>query len=277
MPLSLYLIDGVTIADNIVVIVLMLLVSVFLAVKINRLAIWIFYGVTNIAFIVGLFVPLPTLTIVSLSLIIGGTVLLGFINSGMIRKFVVKPPKIDKTFNSKSSSYNQEKLINNIVTAVNWLSKNRVGALITFERETDLGEFMKSGSIINCPVTPEIIETIFYEGTRLHDGAIIIRGDTIVAAAVYYPPTTSPQLGKFGARHRAALGISEVTDAVTIVVSEETGRISITHGGMIDSVKSDEFEKIFRYRLAGQKNDVLPKPTAPVAPIKPHNEFKNRH
>jgi diadenylate cyclase len=109
---------------------------------------------------------------------------------------------------------------------------------------------MRNGTTINCPFTPEIVETIFYEGTRLHDGAIIVRGDTIVAAAVYYTPSTKAILGKFGARHRAGLGISEQTDAVTIIVSEETGRIAITHGGMLDNIKTDEFEKFFRNSIA---------------------------
>ena len=109
---------------------------------------------------------------------------------------------------------------------------------------------MKNGTMINCPITPEIIETIFYEGSRLHDGAIIIRKDVIISAAVYYPSSTKAIVGKFGARHRAALGISELTDSVTVVVSEETGRISIAHGGMIDNVKLMEFEKIFRDRIA---------------------------
>jgi diadenylate cyclase len=113
-----------------------------------------------------------------------------------------------------------------------------------------MDDFMKSGTFIYTPFTPEIVETIFYEGTRLHDGAIVIKGNTIIAAAVYYPPSTRAITGKFGARHRAALGISEVTDSITVVVSEETGRISIAHGGMLDNIKTAEFEKYFRNQIA---------------------------
>jgi diadenylate cyclase len=163
---------------------------------------------------------------------------------------VAKPLKAGKAFKSNAqNTFDKEKLIENVCTAVNWLSANKVGALITFERSTPLNDFMKSGTIINCPFTPELVETIFYEGTRLHDGAIIVKNDTIVAAAVYYPPSTKAVVGKFGARHRAALGISEITDSITIIVSEETGRISIAHGGMLDNVKTDEFEKIFRNQI----------------------------
>ena len=104
---------------------------------------------------------------------------------------------------------------------------------------------MKNGTIINAPVCFELLITIFYPGTRLHDGAVIIRGNSIVAASVYYSPTTKPLIGKYGSRHRASIGISEQCDAVTIVVSEETGRISIAYNGEIQSYSSDQFIKVF--------------------------------
>ena len=100
---------------------------------------------------------------------------------------------------------------------------------------------MKNGTIINAPVSQELLETIFYEGTRLHDGAVIIRGNIIVAASVYYTPSTRAVNGKFGSRHRAAFGISEVTDSVTVVVSEETGRVSIAYNGSLEVVPLDTF------------------------------------
>ena len=93
---------------------------------------------------------------------------------------------------------------------------------MTFEKNMSLENFTKSGTPVNAPVTQELLLTIFYPGTRLHDGAVIIKGDVIKAASVYYTPTTKPLTGKYGSRHRAAIGISEVCDAVTVVVSEET-------------------------------------------------------
>ena len=83
--------------------------------------------------------------------------------------------------------------------------------------------------------------TIFYPGTRLHDGAVVIRRDMILAASVYYTPTTKPLTGKFGSRHRASIGISEVSDSVTVVVSEETGRISLAVAGELIHVPADNF------------------------------------
>ena len=115
---------------------------------------------------------------------------------------------------------------------------------------------MKNGTIINAPVSQELLETIFYEGTRLHDGAVIIRGNMIVAASVYYTPTTRALNGKFGSRHRAAFGISEVTDSVTVVVSEETGRVSIAHEGVLESIPLDSFLSEFTDMMALDENKI---------------------
>ena len=98
---------------------------------------------------------------------------------------------------------------------------------------------------MDAPVTFELLITIFYPGTRLHDGAVVIKGDKIIAASVYYTPTTKPLTGKYGSRHRAAIGISEISDAVTVVVSEETGRISIAYNGNIENYSPDNFYKAF--------------------------------
>lgn len=137
--------------------------------------------------------------------------------------------------------FDRDAMLDEIEEAVRYFSSNRVGALITFERKTKLDDVIKSGTLVNAPVTSELLETIFYVGTRLHDGAVVIRGNMILAAAVYYTPTTKPLTGKYGSRHRAAIGISEISDSVTVVVSEETGRISIAYRGEIYHVSPDKF------------------------------------
>ena len=241
--------NGYFIADYIISILFVAALSTLIAISVRRLAVYIAFGALNLLFILGLTLNLSILTITALLCIITCIIICVVINSGLLRKYIVTPLKSQKSSSGKGN-YDKEKMIESICLAVKWLSDNKTGALITFERDTPMNEFMKNGTIINCPITPEIIETIFYEGSRLHDGALIIRGDIIVAAAVYYPPSTKAVVGKFGARHRAALGISEITDSITIVVSEETGRISIAHGGIMDNVKSMEFEKIFRNRIA---------------------------
>lgn len=140
--------------------------------------------------------------------------------------------------------YDQEDLVNQLVSAVFSLSKTKTGALITIERTNQLTEFIKNGSPIDAPVSAPLLTTIFYNGTALHDGAVVIRDDTILAASVYFTPSTKALAGKVGSRHRAALGISEISDAVSIVVSEETGRISIAYRAALQPVSPEDFRKV---------------------------------
>ena len=161
-----------------------------------------------------------------------------FVQPKKLRNTMVKDKEPVKTFD-KESLY---KVVNE---AVLYLSKHKIGAIMTFERKDDLTNLIKNGSVLNAPVTYELLITIFYPGTRLHDGAVVIRNDEIIAASVYYTPTTKPLIGKYGSRHRAAIGISEICDAVTVVVSEETGRISIAYNGELEGYNPDNFYKAF--------------------------------
>ncbi|MBQ7249993.1 MAG: DNA integrity scanning protein DisA nucleotide-binding domain protein [Bacilli bacterium] len=137
--------------------------------------------------------------------------------------------------------FDREEVNAKITAAVLWMSEQKIGAIITMEKKNDLTDVCHNGTILNAPVSTELLQTIFYKGTRLHDGAVIIRNGTIVAAAVAFQPTIRPMDGKYGLRHRAAIGISEHYDCVTIVVSEETGRISITHQGNIEHISPRDF------------------------------------
>ena len=139
------------------------------------------------------------------------------------------------------SLFDREAMYHKVENAVITLSRKKTGALITFQKKDLLSSVMKTGTPINAPVSSELLQTIFYPGTRLHDGAVIIIEDQIAAASVYFTPTTRPLTGKYGSRHRAAIGISEVSDAVTVIVSEETGRISIAYEGELQTVGPDTF------------------------------------
>ena len=141
--------------------------------------------------------------------------------------------------------YDKEALYKSVNEAVQYLSKHKIGAIMTFERKDDLTKLLKNGSKLDAPVTYELLLTIFYPGTRLHDGAVVIRDNKIISASVYYSPTPKPLVGKYGSRHRAAIGISEICDAVTVVVSEETGRISIAYNGELESFGIESFYKAF--------------------------------
>lgn len=125
-------------------------------------------------------------------------------------------------------------IVEPVANACQQLSRRREGALIVLERETGLQEYIDTGIVLNAEPTAELLVTIFNKHTELHDGAVIIRDDRIAAAACVLPLSTrSLSDRQMGLRHRAALGISEVSDAIVIVVSEETGQISIAHNGRI--------------------------------------------
>ncbi|MEF9966927.1 MAG: DNA integrity scanning protein DisA nucleotide-binding domain protein, partial [Longicatena sp.] len=130
----------------------------------------------------------------------------------------------------------RENLVDELVKACSDMSKTKTGALISIEQGHSLSDFIKTGTPMNSVVSSELLCSIFQYGTPLHDGAVIIQGVKIACAAAYFPPTTKELPTSYGARHRAAVGISEITDSITIVVSEETGNISIAEGGNLNVI-----------------------------------------
>lgn len=125
-------------------------------------------------------------------------------------------------------------VIDEVVKASGEMSKEHVGALIIFEMYTKLGEVIRSGTTIDAEVSSPLIQQIFSINTPLHDGALIIRGTRLYAAACFLPLTDNNNLSKdLGTRHRAAIGITEVSDCISVVVSEETGKISISRNGVL--------------------------------------------
>ena len=121
-----------------------------------------------------------------------------------------------------------------ICDAVERLSESQTGALIVLERHTNLSEIVRTGTVLNCDVNPEALGTIFYEGTPLHDGAVVIENGMLKAAGCVLPLSNNLDFGKdMGTRHRAGLGIAENSDAIAIIVSEETGIISMAKNGVL--------------------------------------------
>ncbi len=129
-----------------------------------------------------------------------------------------------------------------IIKAVTTLSENKIGALITIEREDGLGVYVEGGIKINSNINSDLINTIFWPGTPLHDGAIIIQEFKIAAAGCLFPLSENENISKsYGTRHRAGIGITEESDAISIIVSEETGLVSVAVGGMLnEDVTQDE-------------------------------------
>ncbi|MDP2425885.1 MAG: DNA integrity scanning protein DisA nucleotide-binding domain protein [Candidatus Izemoplasmatales bacterium] len=138
--------------------------------------------------------------------------------------------------------------------AIDFLANRKIGALITIEREVKLNGYINKAMSVNAPVSSELLASIFIPTTPLHDGAVIIRDNQILCAKAYYPSTERTDLPlRFGTRHRAAIGISEQSDALTIIVSEETGNVSVTINRQIDYDVSKEtlhlyFEKYLKIK-----------------------------
>ncbi len=146
-------------------------------------------------------------------------------------------------------------IIDHVVQAVEHLADHKVGALIAIEREIGTRAIQETGTKIDAPVVPELLSSIFFPHTPLHDGGVIIRGNRVMSAGCVFPLSQRVELHKsLGTRHRAAIGLSEETDAVVIVVSEETGTISVSYRGRLSRGLDDErLKRFLTALLKGQK------------------------
>lgn len=214
---------------------------------------WVFSEIL-IAFdlnILGVFIK-SMVTLIALSLIV--------IFQPELRRFLGylgQPGFISKTIlgvNSHKSSSEKVDVIKEVIESVKYLSKTRTGALIVFQREISASSYFDVGIKLNADVTNELILTIFHPNTPLHDGAMIIKDSKILSAGVLLPLTEDPKLSwKYGTRHRAAIGMSEVSDSACLVVSEETGDVSVSLDGTLKkyedlaTLKSD-LENILGYK-----------------------------
>ncbi len=192
-----------------------------------------------------------------------------FVNWGFLAIIIVFQPEIRSLLEKlgKSNVFSRittlsgnekEHLVDQIVTATMLLSKDQTGALISVEQGQSLNDFIKTGTPINSIVTAELLTSIFVTSTPLHDGAVIIQGDRIACASAYFPPTNLDVPSRYGARHRAAIGISEITDAVTIVVSEETGGVSIAESGKIFTVNRKQLREYLMRVICNEETEVKP-------------------
>ena len=167
-----------------------------------------------------------------------------------LRKFL---ERMGRTFSQGrvASSSEIESVIMQTIIACNDLSASKTGALIIFERKVKLEEIIASGTIINSDVNAELLKNLFFNKAPLHDGAVIIRDGRIAAAGCVLPLTKSTNLSKdLGMRHRAGIGMSEQSDALVVIVSEETGAISVAEDGMLKRhLNSSTFDKILHSEL----------------------------
>lgn len=189
------------------------------------------------------------------------------INWGVIALVVVFQPEIRRglehlgrsaLFKQRQAYQDETKLINELDDAIQYMSKRHIGALISIEMETGLEEYIETGIKIDAEVTSQLLINTFIPNTPLHDGAVIIKDARLAAAAAYLPLSDNPTIPKeLGTRHRASVGISEVTDALTIVVSEETGAVSITRNAeLMQSLSREDYRKYLTRQLVPENGTV---------------------
>lgn len=201
------------------------------------------YIISGIIMIYLMWVVVRTLNMELLSNILGQ-----FVSVGVIALIIVFQPEIrrflqmigmrQKRFNFIARIFNRNDntsvtIIAQIVQACREMSAHKTGALIVIGRQSDLRLITEGGIAIDAKISTPLLENIFFKNAPLHDGAVVIEGDRIVAAKCILPVTQSDVPKSYGTRHRAAIGMSEISDAIILVVSEETGGISIAHGGTI--------------------------------------------
>lgn len=230
-------------------------------VKNNSRTIQIFKGVLLIVIIKSCasMIGLHTIANMADAIMTWGVVAIIVIFQPEIRSILEKIGKTNVFSRISTLTVNErENLVDELVKACAEMSKTKTGALISIEQGHSLSDFIKTGTPMNSVVSSELLCSIFQYGTPLHDGAVIIQGVKIACAAAYFPPTTRELPTSYGARHRAAVGISEITDSITIIVSEETGNISIAEGGKL-TVISEASLREFLMGVVAQKT------TSPLA------------
>lgn len=183
------------------------------------------------------------------------------INWGVIALIIIFQPEIRRGLEhigrgsvfvrNRQMNEAENKMIEALDKAIQYMSKRRIGALITIQMDTGLEDYIETGIELNADITGELLINIFIPNTPLHDGAVIIRDNKIAVAAAYLPLSESNLIPKeLGTRHRAAVGISEVTDALTVVISEETGEVSITKNNeLLRNMDQNDYLKFFRNEL----------------------------
>ena len=217
---------------------------------IDLLAVWVllYYGImmfkTNMRtmqLFKGVIVVLLVKAVTSvLGLVTLGTIVDAVITWGVLAIVVIFQPEIRVLLEKMGQTKNEvqhrlsdderERAMDELVESITTMSKDKTGALITFERRQSLQDFINTGVKVSASIKAELLTTIFYEGTPLHD----------VASACFYPPTNKEIPSQYGARHRAAIGISEITDSLTVVVSEETGNVSFAANGELTRINLNE-------------------------------------
>lgn len=244
-----------------IILVTLCIYSVLLTIQKTR-AVQIIQGVGVILLLllVALAGRLQTLSYILNWFLVSLAVILPIIFQPELRRALIRLGQQGVLSSSGGSKLDKEQLANlvdNVAHAAESLSTLRHGALVVFERETGLEDFVETGHRIDGLASSKLMIALFHPKTPLHDGAVVLRGDTLVAAGCYLPLSAQTVDAKFGTRHRAALGVSEQSDCVVMVVSEETGEIRIAHDGNFSRPMLEEGEvkaQLSRYLAVDPKS-----------------------
>jgi diadenylate cyclase len=226
--------------------ILLLAVAIYYALKFVR-------GTRGWSVVLGFLVLLAVTVVASaLHLLVVKMLLERFFAFSALAILVIFQPELRRMLSELGNlpwlytAHEQRENIEVIVQSVERLAEVKIGALIALEQAIPLHSVVESGIVVDCEATPEMLETIFFPNNAIHDGGVIIRGDRIAYAACIFPLTQRQDLNKsLGTRHRAAIGLSEETDALVVVVSEETGAVSYAHKGQFTRGVSHEELRAF--------------------------------
>lgn len=209
-------------------------------------------GVLLVLFIVSTLLNLITVRYLLNSFLVSGIVVAAVLFQPELRRALERIGRFKININQKDTP--SFEIVKQICMAVENMSRKKIGALIVLERNTKLGDYVQTGTIIDAEITDALIENVFEPKTPLHDGAMIIRDERIYAAACVLPLFDDPNIAReLGTRHRASLGISTVSDSITLVVSEETGIISYAYDGrLVRNVDHDTLEELLNQHFNPQ-------------------------
>ena len=227
-------------------------------VRNNSRTIQIFKGVLFVIFMNGVaqFFGLKTVKVVADILVQWGFLAVIIIFQPEIRSILEKLGKSSVFSRMSSLSGNErEELVDEIVEATMHMAEQKIGALITIEQTHSLSDYVNTGTPLNSIVTADLLSSIFVTTTPLHDGAVIIQGDRIACASAYFLPTDKELPRRYGARHRAAVGISEITDSITIVVSEQTGSVSLAKDGELTKMTRNTLKAFLLKAICNEEEE----------------------
>jgi diadenylate cyclase len=229
-------------------------------------------GTRGARILIGLALIVTTLTLISqlLNLVVIGWLLRSFSLFFIIALVVIFQPELRRALTELGShrffgsAFENRETIEEITDTVFELAGKGFGALIAIEREINLRAISETGVVVDCAYSKELVLTIFQPKTVLHDGGLIVANDRIIAAGCIFPLTQREDLDRnLGLRHRAGLGLTEESDAIAIVVSEETGQVSICHNGIIErNLNVEKFRNQLSHLLLQEKYDDLPETDA---------------